>query len=178
MVRNIYSISTSAGKNIHSCSKISQITTPTNKPSDTLLAKSLTFWVKHMQKLRIEITDYETVEEPYWRTIKVKRVVELTEWELAVAIMADSIGYACPEHAMRHVKDFIKGEKYAYCERGCAIFGADLEKLIKSAAYYWYKTDPEKRERLKAFAESWRKLEEKDPIAGWSVSMLYPTLNI
>ena len=131
-----------------------------------------------MRKLRIEITDYEVVKNPVWRTVEVKRTVELTEWELAVAIIADSIGYACPEHAMRHVKDYIKGEKYAYCERGCAIFGADLKKLIESAAYYWYKTDPEKRERLKAFAEKWRKLEEKDPIAGWSVSMLYPTLNI
>ena len=131
-----------------------------------------------MRKLKIEITDYEVVKNPVWRTVEVKRAVELTEWELAVAIMADSIGYACPEHAMRHVKDFIKGEKYAYCERGCAIFGGDLEKLIESAAYYWYKTEPEKRERLKTFAEKWRKLEEKDPIAGWSVSMLYPTLNI
>lgn len=128
--------------------------------------------------LRIEITDYEVVRNPVWRTVKVKRVVELSEWELAVAIMADSVGYASPEHAMRHVKDFVKGEKYAFCERGCALFGADLKRLIESAAYYWHKTEPEKRERLKAFAESWRKLEEKDPIAGMSVSMLYPTLNI
>ena len=131
-----------------------------------------------MRKLKIEITDYEVVKNPVWRTVEVKRTVELSEWELAVAIMADSIGYACPEHAMMHVRDYIKGEKYAYCERGVAIFGADLEKLIESAAYYWYKTDPEKRKRLKVFAEKWRKLEKKDPIAGWSVSMLYPTLSI
>ena len=131
-----------------------------------------------MRKLRIEITDYETVKNPVWRTVKVKRVVELTEWELAVAIMADSVGYASPEHAMKHVKDFIKGEKYACCERGCAIFVADLKRLIESAAYYWYKAEPKERERLKAFAEAWRRLEEKDPIAGMSVSMFYPTLNI
>ena len=131
--------------------------------------------------LKIEITTYKWVREnPYkylGRTVEVKEVVELSEWELAVAIMADSIGYASPEHAMRHVKDYIKGEKYAYCERGCAIFGADLNKLIESAARYWHRCTEEERERLKKFAEMWKKIEEKDPIAGWSISALYPTMS-
>lgn len=128
--------------------------------------------------MKIEVTDYKFVRESFPRTVEVKRTVELTEWELAAAIMADSIGYASPEHALRHVKDYEKGEKYAYCERGCAIFKADLKKLIESAAYYWYRCSEEEKERLKAFAKMWRELETRDPIAGWAVSSLYPTLNI
>ncbi|MFQ6095207.1 MAG: hypothetical protein ACE5NN_03580 [Candidatus Bathyarchaeia archaeon] len=128
--------------------------------------------------MKIVITDYEVVREPFPRTVGVKRTVELTEWELAVAIVADSIGYASPEHALRHVKDYKAGEKYAYCERGCAIFNADLNKLVESAAHYWYRSSEEERERLKAFARMWIELEDKDPIAGWAVSSLYPTLNI
>jgi len=130
------------------------------------------------EKLRIEITDYEVRGNPIPRTVKVKRVVELSEWELAVAIMADSIGYASPEHALMHVRDYVEGKEHAYCERGVAIFGADLSKLIESAAYYWHKCSDEERGRLKAFAESWRRLEQRNPIAGWAVSSLYPTLNI
>jgi len=133
-----------------------------------------------VEKLKIEITTYKWVREnPYkylGRTVEVKEVVELSEWELAVAIMADSIGYASPEHAMMHVRDYKEGKKHAYCERGSAIFQCDLNKLIESAAYYWYRTDPEKREKLKKFAEYWKKIEEKDPIAGWSISALYPTM--
>ena len=116
------------------------------------------------------------------RVLRIKideeKVVELTEWELAVAIMADSVGYASPDHALRHVKDYLNGEKHAYCERGLAVFKADLEALIRSAAYYWHGISPERREKLKKFAEAWKKLSEKDPAANWTISSLYPTLNI
>jgi len=122
--------------------------------------------------VKAEITDYKFVREPFPRTLTVKRTVELTGWELADAIMADSIRYASPEHAMRHVKDYLNGGKHAYCERGVAIFNADLEKLVESAAYYWHRCSEEEKERLKAFANKWKKLEAKDPIAGWAVSSL------
>ena len=128
--------------------------------------------------MKVEITDYELAKEPSPRTVKVKRTVELTEWELAVAIMDDSIGYASPEHAMRHVKDYLNGEKYACCERGVAIFGADLKRLVESAAYHWHRCSKQKRERLKTFAKMWSELEAEDPTAGWALSSLYPTLNI
>jgi len=128
--------------------------------------------------MKVDIVDYVVVREPFPRTVKVKKTVELTEWELAVAIMADSVGYASPEHAMRHVEDYLEGKKYACCERGVAMFGADLKKLIERAAYYWYKCSKEEKGRLKAFAEKWRELETKDPIAGWMISSFYPTLNI
>jgi len=128
--------------------------------------------------LKVKIKDYVLVENPTLHTVEVERTVELSEWELAVAIVADSVGYASPEHALRHVEDYKKGEKKAYCERACAIFKCDLERLIESAAYYWYKRSPEERERLKAFAERWREIARRDPVAGWTLSALYPTLNI
>ena len=130
--------------------------------------------------MEIEIETSIWVERPesFGHSEKVKVKVELTEIELAAAIMADSIGYAGPTHALLHVRDFKQGETKAYCERGSAIFGCDLDKLIKSAVHYWYRTEPEKRERLRKFAEEWKKVEERDPMAGSSISMLYPTMGV
>ena len=90
--------------------------------------------------VKVEITHYKVVGEGCFpRTVEVKETVELTEWELAVAIMADSIGYASPQHAMIHVRNYLEGKKHAYCERGFALFGGNLKELIESAAYYWYR---------------------------------------
>jgi len=128
--------------------------------------------------LEIKVKDYVFVENPVPHTVEVEVTVHISEWELAVAIIGDSVGYAGPEHALRHVRDYKKGEKYAYCERGVACFHGDLERLIEHAAYYWLKLSTEEREKLRAFAEKWSELEKKDPVAGWTLSALYPTLNI
>ena len=131
-----------------------------------------------MSKVKVEITTYKVVGDKYPRTVEVKETVELTEWELAVAIVADSIGYATPEHAMIHVRNYLEGKKEAYCERGFALFGGDLKALIESAAYYWFRCSEKEKNRLKAFAEKWRELEQRNPVAAWAVSSLYPTLNL
>ena len=128
--------------------------------------------------VKVGITHYKVVGEGFPRTVEVKETVELTEWELAVAIVADSIGYATPEHAMIHVRNYLEGKKEAYCERGFALFGGDLKALIESAAYYWFRCSEKEKNRLKAFAEKWRELEQRNPVAGWAVSSLYPTLNL
>ena len=129
--------------------------------------------------VKVEITHYKVVGEGCFpRTVEVKETVELSKWELAVAIVADSIGYATPEHALIHVRDFVNGKKEAYCECGVALFGRDLKALRELAACCWFRCSEKEKNRLKAFAEKWRELEQRNPIAGWAVSSLYPTLNL
>lgn len=127
--------------------------------------------------MKIEITDYEVkYESVYPKVVEVKREVNLTEEELAVAIMADSIGYASPHHAMSHVKDYLEGRKEAWCERAYTCFNCDLKKLVESAVYYWFKCSEKEKKRLRAFAEAWRKAEERNPMMGSAISVLYPTM--
>jgi len=130
--------------------------------------------------MEFEIEVYEWIDNsssiPH--SVKVRKKVELTEEELAAAIMADSIGYASPNHAMMHVRDYKEGKTHAYCERGSALFNCDLKELIMSAVYYWYHSSEEKRERLRRFAEQWKKVEERNPMAGTAISMMYPTLGV
>ena len=124
--------------------------------------------------MKIEIKSWRYNSKTH-KTEEFTKTIELTEEELAAAIVADSIGYATPEHALMHVRDYLKGQRGAYCERAAAIFGCDLEALIKSAAYFWYRCTPKEREAHLKYFEAWKRLEEKDSIASWAVSSLYPT---
>lgn len=102
---------------------------------------------------------------------------DLSDEELIAAIVDDSIGYASPAHAAKHVRDTRSGEETAYCERGVAVFEGDLDALIESARRHWLRlqTNPEKVERLLESVEEWREVEEQNPAASLGISCLYPT---
>jgi hypothetical protein len=103
----------------------------------------------------------------------------MSDEKLIAAIVDDSIGYASPEHAAKHVRDFRDGATEIWCERGTAIFDQDLNALIESARAYWLRIEqgnPEKAEQLLETVEQWRKVEEQEgPAASISLSLLYPT---
>ena len=104
---------------------------------------------------------------------------EMSDEELIAAIMDDSIGYASPTHAAKHVRDFREGGEKAFCERSQAVFQGDLDALIESARAHWLRIErgnPEKAEQLLETVEQWREVEEKEgPAASMGISSLYPT---
>jgi len=104
---------------------------------------------------------------------------EMDDRELVAAIMDDSIGYASPTHAAKHVEDFREGGDTAYCERGAAVFDRDLDALIESARAHWLRIEqgnPEKAEQLLETIEQWKEVEEEQgPAASMGLSVLYPT---
>lgn len=104
---------------------------------------------------------------------------EMDDEELVAAIMDDSIGYASPTHATKHVEDFREGGEKAFCERGAAVFDRDLDALIESARAHWLRIEqgnPEKAEQLLETVEQWREVEEQEgPMASMGISALYPT---
>jgi len=103
----------------------------------------------------------------------------MSDEELIAAIMDDSIGYASPAHAQRHVQDYKEDEDTAYCERGAAVFDRDLNALIESARGHWLpiqENNPEKAERLLETVEQWSEVEvQEGPAASMGISALYPT---
>ena len=104
---------------------------------------------------------------------------EMDDEELIAGIVDDSIGYASPEHAAKHVKDFREGGESAYCERGAAVFDRNLDALIESARAHWLRIkqgNPEKAEQLLETVEQWREVEKQEgPAASMGISVLYPT---
>lgn len=104
---------------------------------------------------------------------------DMADEELIAAIVDDSIGYASPAHAARHVEDFREGGESAYCERGVAVFDRDLGALIESARAHWLRIkqgNPEKAEQLLETVEQWREVEEQEgPAVSMGISSLYPT---
>jgi hypothetical protein len=104
---------------------------------------------------------------------------EMNDEELVAAIMDDSIGYASPTHAAKHVEDFREGGEKAFCERGAAVFDRDLAALIESARAHWLRIEqgnPEKAEQLLETVEQWREVEAKEgSAASMGISVLYPT---
>jgi hypothetical protein len=103
----------------------------------------------------------------------------MSDKELIAAIVDDSIGYASPAHAVKHVRDYREGGESAYCERGAAVFDRDLDALIESARAHWLRIEtgnPEKAERLLETVEQWQEVEEQEgPAASMGTSVLYPT---
>ena len=103
---------------------------------------------------------------------------EMADKELIAAIIDDSIGYASPTHAAKHVREFRDGEDAAFCERGAAVFDNDLDALIESARAHWLRvqSNPEKVDQLLETVEQWREVEEQEgPAASMGISVLYPT---
>jgi hypothetical protein len=103
----------------------------------------------------------------------------MSDKELIAAIVDDSIGYASPGHAAKHVEDFREDGETAYCERGAAVFDRDLDALIESARAHWLpiqENNPEKAEGLLETVEQWQEVEEQEGlIASMGLSSLYPT---
>lgn len=104
---------------------------------------------------------------------------DMSDKELIAAIVDDSIGYASPDHAVRHVEDYREDGESAYCERGAAVFDRDLDALIESARAHWIRIkqgNPEKAEQLLETVEQWQEVEEREgPMASMGISVLYPT---
>lgn len=48
----------------------------------------------------------------------------------AAALVWGSIGYHTPDHAVRLIRKYVKGEKEDNCERCAAIFRKDLEEMV------------------------------------------------
>jgi hypothetical protein len=104
---------------------------------------------------------------------------DMSDKELIAAIVDDSIGYATPDHAARHVEDYREDRESVYCERGAAVFDRDLDSLIESARAHWLRIEtgnPEKVERLFETVERWQEVENQEgPMASMGISVLYPT---
>jgi len=113
------------------------------------------------------------------KTTNTHSVEDMSDEELIAAIVDDSIGYASPAHAAKHVEDFREGGESAYCERGAAVFGRELDALIESARAHWLRIEqgnPEKTERLLDTVEQWQEIEEQEgQMASMGISALYPT---
>lgn len=119
--------------------------------------------------------EYDYLCKDCLEAVHVNTAENMTDDELAAAIVSDSIGYASPTHAMKHVEAFRAGEERVCCERGNACYGGSLEKLIESARKHYYMKTPETRERLVAEMEAWRESTGGDAIADMTVSAMYPT---
>jgi len=103
----------------------------------------------------------------------------MSDEELIAAIVDDSIGYASPTHAVKHVEDFKEGGETVYCERGAAVFDRELDALIESARAHWLRIEqgnPEKAEQLLETVKQWQEVEEQEgSMASMGISVLYPT---
>jgi hypothetical protein len=119
---------------------------------------------------------------------------DMTDGQLVAAIMDDSLGYASPHHATRHVEQYREGDDpFVYCERAVSCFPADpddydeddmgsfsglppgdLDALIESARQTWCAATEEKREELEEFAEAWAEAEDPDEIGGISLLSRLP----
>ena len=134
--------------------------------------------VEYYESYRIP-TEFDRVCQDCAREVNSHTVGDMDDKELIAAIMDDSIGYASPTHAAKHVRDFREGEDMAYCERGAAVFNRDLDALIESARAHWLRIErgnPEKAEQLLDTVEQWREVEEQEgPMASMGISVLYPT---
>jgi hypothetical protein len=107
----------------------------------------------------------------------------VSDAELIAAIISDSIGYAGPHHAARHVSDYregreaieAEGRRYGcWCERGSACFKNDLDALIESAVRHWAIKSDDERARLLAKVERWQEIESEDRLAGMAISLAAP----
>jgi hypothetical protein len=134
--------------------------------------------VEYFEQYRIP-DDYEALCTDCAEEENTHTAEEMNDEELIAAIVDDSIGYANPAHAAKHVADFRGGGTEAYCERGAAVFDRDLGTLIESARAHWLrieKGNPEKAERLLETIEQWQEVEEQEgPMASMGISVLYPT---
>jgi hypothetical protein len=134
--------------------------------------------VEYYEQYRVP-DEYERLCRDCAQDLNEHTAEEMTDEELVAAIMDDSIGYASPRHAEKHVIDFREGGAEAYCERGAAVFQRDLHALIESARAHWLRIErgnPEKAEALLETVEQWREVEETEgPMASMGISSLYPT---
>lgn len=121
---------------------------------------------------------------------------DLDDGVLVAAIMDDSLGYASPDHAERHVDDFrdLRSDDgdhdgYAYCERAMSCFEADeyddddramltghppgsTRKIIAAAVRHWQHMSDDKQAQVREFAEEWADVD--DTAASMSVGLSYP----
>lgn len=99
---------------------------------------------------------------------------DLADDDLIAAVVSDSLGYASPTHAEKHVEAFRRGETGAHCERGRACYGGDLGRLMESARTHWAMMDAETRARKRAEVEAWR-AASNGVADDMTISMSYPT---
>ena len=103
--------------------------------------------VEYFEQYRIP-DEYDTLCTDCAEEENTHTAEQMSGEELTAAIVDDSIGYASPAHAARHVEDFREGGESAYCERGAAVFGRDLDALIESARAHWLRTHSLDNHRL------------------------------
>jgi len=134
--------------------------------------------VEYYQQYRVP-DEYERLCRDCAKDTNTHSAEEMSDEELIAAIMDDSIGYASPAHAERHVEDFREGGSEVFCERGVSVFEKDLDALIESARGHWLRIEqgnPEKAEQLLETVEQWQEVEEQEgPAASMTISCLYPT---
>jgi hypothetical protein len=134
--------------------------------------------VEYYEQYRVP-DEFERLCRDCAKELNMHTAEEMSDEELIAAIMDDSIGYASPQHAEKHVEDFRDDGEKAYCERGAAVFDGDLRALIESARAHWLRIErgnPEKAEQLLETVEQWREVEKREgPMASMGVSVLYPT---
>lgn len=133
--------------------------------------------VGYFEQYRIP-DDYSALCTDCAEEVNTHTAEEMSDEELIAAIVDDSIGYASPGHAAKHVDDFREDGEKAYCERGSAVFNRDLDALIESARGHWLlikRGNPEKAEALLETVEQWREVERESQAASMGISVLYPT---
>lgn len=118
---------------------------------------------------------YDTICSSCFETVNDHTPSDLTDTELIAAIMSDSLGYASPAHASRHITDYQNDESETGCERGTACFDRDLSKLMESARKRWLTRDEAEREQLLNTVERWQTLEDEQGTArSMMASLSYP----
>jgi hypothetical protein len=133
--------------------------------------------VKYYEQYRVP-NEFERLCRDCAKELNTHTAEEMSDKELIAAIVDDSIGYASPGHAAKHVEDFREGGDSAYCERGAAVFDQDLDALIESARAHWLpiqENNPEKAAALLETVEQWQEVEQESTAASMGVSVLYPT---
>jgi hypothetical protein len=107
----------------------------------------------------------------------------MSDDELIAAIISDSIGYASPVHAARHVSDYREGREAiedsgrnygCWCERGSACFDNDLDALIDSAVRHWAFKSADEKDRLLEKVARWKEIEDDDRLASMAISVMAP----
>lgn len=78
-------------------------------------------WVEYYEQYRVP-ERYDRLCRSCAKSLNDHTAEDMSDEELIAAIANDSIGYASPRHAEKHVPDFRDGGTEAYCERwACGI---------------------------------------------------------
>jgi len=99
------------------------------------------------------------------------------EW--AIASMVDgSIGYYSPSNARQTIEQLVSGQRLWVCERTSACFKGDALAEIDRDFFCFIETEKRNPEKVKRIIEFCKAQMNLSTIEQWSLSSVYPTMNI